>query len=347
MDWLVELFKLPEKFRIKNEGGGSISTSTTHTYFHSVNVAKQKKLEEKNVDFTSEESLKLVAYYPEINEKRVSRALNLKEILHKRPISLILDEKKKNFHLDIDVLESQIKMDIEKGLIPFWCDCSYGSDEICNFDDVAAISKICEKYNIFLNVNANWGGMFLSLPNFLPSPINLQAANFFIVNGRFLDLGGYSSFMFFDDKKLFSRAVGGTMSYPIVQIDNKISDVMHMKDFNMGFGKRFNSYKAYFTIRKKGAKGIREFLKRKIDLAQIFLNSLDLKKFEIVENNFAGTVGFCLRANLEEEKKKLDNLIKDGYLGSRVVGGKEIYIFCINSTRSDEKDVIEFVNKLN
>lgn len=347
MDWLVELFKLPEKFKIKNEGGGSISTSTTHTYFHSVNVAKQKKLEERNLDFKSEESLKLVAYYPEIHEKRVSRALILKEIVHKRPISLIFDQKKMNFHLDIDLFESQVKTDLENGLIPFWCDCSYGSDEIGNFDDVTAISQICEKYNLFLNVNANWGGMFLSLPNFSPSPINLQAANFFIVNGRFLDLGGYSSFMFFDDKKLFSRSVGGTMSYPIVQIDNKTSDVMHMKDFNIGFGKRFNSYKAYFTIRKRGAKGIREFLQRKIDLAQRFLNFLNLKKFEIVENNFAGTVGFCLRPNFVEEKENLRSLIEDGYLGSRVVGGRMIYIFCINSTRSTEKDVIEFANKLN
>ncbi len=353
-DWFVELMNLPEKFLIKNEGGGTLSTSTTHSYFHSINVAKYKKMEELNLDFTDERTLKFVAYYPETNEKKAKKAIKLKEVHLSRKIAMVYDENQKNYHISYEELENKIKEDIENGLIPFWCDSSFGSEGVCNYDDLELVGFLCEKYKLALNVNANWGGLFLMLQEF-KGKFNkgLEKADFIMVNGRYLMGGGYSSFTYFSNKELFKKSLGGLMGCPMIDLNLKKKNVMHMKDFSIGFGKRFNNFKFFFLLRRLGAEGIRKYLSKKIYLASVFEENMKIEKFiEIREKNVFGVV--CFRILFGSKMNELNELVlkecnkesSSGVIGSVKVGEDFLLRVSINNDNTEEIDILKIIEKI-
>ena len=350
MDWIAEVLNLPTKFLIKNEGGGTLSTSTTHSYFHSINVAKYKKMEELNIIFSDPQTMKFVAYFPAINSKKALKALKLKEVQLYRKIPMVFDEKQLNYHISYEILEESIKQDIANGLIPFWCDSSLGSEGLCNIDDLELISAICEKYHISLSVNANWGGWFMMLPEFREMYIKaLEKADFVFVNGRYMFGGGLSSFMYFSSKTLFRKSVGGLMGYPMVDVSLKVKNLMHMKDFNIGFGKRFNSYKFYFIIRRLGIEGIRRYLIRKVNLGDYFEKLLKtMDSFKILQRNVFGVICFSLKEqNLNGILLELVNKESStGMIGSIQIEEEMILRVSINNENTEEVHLNRIFEKI-
>lgn len=353
MDWFAELTGLPQRFLIKNEGGGSLSTTTTHSYFHSINVAKFKKMEELNIDFLNEKTLKFVAYFPEINRKKALKALKMKEVTEIREIPMVFEEKTFNYQMNVEVLLKTIVNDIEKGFIPFWCDCSLGSEGLCNIDDIEKIGEICKKYGLALNINANWGGFFLMLSQFKDKfKKSLEYADFILMNGRYLLAGGYTGFMYFSDKMLFRKSVGGLMGYPMVDLNLKKKNVMHMKDFSIGFGKRFNNFKLYFMIRRIGAEGIRKFLQKKISLGQIFEENLrKIEGFEIKQRNEFGVI--CFKAKFEDLNKGNEDFLNEinresqtGVIGGVRVGDEFLLRVSVNNENTEEKHILQILEKI-
>lgn len=350
MDWFAEMIGLPEKFFIKGEGGGVLSTSTTTSYFHSINVAKQKKMEQLNIDFTHENTLKFVAYYPEINENKAKKALKLKEINHFRSIPMIFDEINLNYLISTQELEFLIVKDLSDGLIPFWCDCSLGSETLSSVDNLEEVLKICEKYGISININATYAGSFLMLPLYREKYNKIfEKADFLLINARYLGTGGYSSLMYFSDKILFMKSLGGLMGCPIVDIKLKKSNIMHLKDFSIGFGKRFNSFKLYLLIRRFGAEGIREMLQKRVEKAQIiedYLKKLD-SFLEIKQKNRFGTLCF-IRKNGDNEKffEEINREENTGIIEKCYVNGKCILKICINNGEISEEKIAGLLEKI-
>lgn len=60
-----------------------------------------------------------------------------------------------------DLLEQMIKDEIAKGNKPFYLNSVAGSTVMGSFDDMHALADICEKYNMWFNIDGCWGG-FLS-----------------------------------------------------------------------------------------------------------------------------------------------------------------------------------------
>lgn len=353
MDWFAELTGLPERFLIKNEGGGALSTTTTHSYFHSINVAKFKKMEKLNIDFLNEDTLKFVAYFPEINRKKALKALKMKEVTEFREISMVFDAKAQNYQMNCDLLEETIRRDIEKRLIPFWCDSSLGSEGLCNIDDLERIGQICLKYGLAMNINANWGGFFLMLSKYKEVfHKSLEYADFILMNGRYLMAGGYTGFMYFSDKMLFRKSVGGLMGYPMVDLTLKKKNVMHMKDFSIGFGKRFNNFKLYFMMRRLGAEGVRRFLEKKVVLGGIFEENLrKIEGFEIRQKNDFGVI--CFRGKFKDFNKGNEVLLNEvnrdsvsGVIGGVKIGEEFILRVSVNNDNTEEEHIIRIVGKI-
>jgi glutamate/tyrosine decarboxylase-like PLP-dependent enzyme len=64
-DWIVDALDLPDKFYLKNLGGGAISTTVSDSVFLTVHTAKRRKLLEIGANERDPRVLKLVAYYSE------------------------------------------------------------------------------------------------------------------------------------------------------------------------------------------------------------------------------------------------------------------------------------------
>lgn len=310
-------------------------------------MSKFKKLEALNIDFTDEKTLKFVAYYPEVNEIKARKALKLKEIVHYRKIPLIFDPINENYEISIKELEETIVKDIQNGLIPFWCDSSFGSEAIVNLDNLLEISKLCKKYEISWNINATWGGIFLILPEFKGKFTEvMQNADSILINGRYLSTGGYSNFLYFANKMEFRKSIGGLMGCPIVDLKLQDRNVMHLKDFSIGFGKRFNNFKLYLHIRKEGLTGLQEILSNRVKKAQILqekLKALGDKYIEIRQKNVFASICFSVKGlNNEEVFNKINEDQTTGVIEKHMVNGECLLKVCINN----EETKIEHIESL-
>lgn len=57
-----------------------------------------------------------------------------------------------------EALEEMIKDEIAKGNKPFYLNSVAGSTVMGSFDDMHALADICEKYGMWFNIDACWGG---------------------------------------------------------------------------------------------------------------------------------------------------------------------------------------------
>lgn len=68
-----------------------------------------------------------MGYFGEGSHVSSERALDLKDICHKRPVPYIYNPEKLNYELDVDRFQEMISEDVKNGLIPFWFGFSYGN----------------------------------------------------------------------------------------------------------------------------------------------------------------------------------------------------------------------------
>nr|VZI21962.1 unnamed protein product [Spirometra erinaceieuropaei] len=71
-----------------------------------------------------------------------------------------------NFELDGQTLQQAIEQDLADGLIPFFCTATFGTTGTCSFDRVAELGPICQKYDLWLHLDAAYAGAALACPEF-------------------------------------------------------------------------------------------------------------------------------------------------------------------------------------
>lgn len=60
--------------------------------------------------------------------------------------------------IDVNDLEKKIEESIEDGATPFLVTATAGTTVYGAFDPLVPISALCKKYNVWLHVDAAWGG---------------------------------------------------------------------------------------------------------------------------------------------------------------------------------------------
>ena len=263
VDWVAKMMKLPEKFLMKNEGGGTICTSVTHGYFNAVTVAKHKKMKELGLTYSSPEKFKFSAYFSEPAFAWSEKALNLKEIKYQRKIPVHFNEKVGNYEPNMEEFESIIEQDVKDGLIPFFCAATYGYTATCGFDDVEAIGKLCKKYGMFLQADAAYACSFLILEEFRHKFTGLDYLDCLIVNfSKNFMISNVGTIFYINDKKLLTETF---CEDPSKNLENS---VINYKDWAPGCSRKFNSLKIYFLIKHFGVKGLQQYMRNYIELAK-------------------------------------------------------------------------------
>lgn len=86
VDWSAKALGLPERFLLKNEGGGIINNSATESMFTSAHVAKFAKMKELKIEGNNPDVLKLVGYFGQGNHVASERGLAIKDIYYRRSV---------------------------------------------------------------------------------------------------------------------------------------------------------------------------------------------------------------------------------------------------------------------
>ena len=269
-DWVVKLFGMPEKFLMKNSGGGKFMNSTTETVVLSLNCARKRKIEELNLAVDDVRRLKFSAYYAESNKTWAGKALHINEINFKRSIPLLYSEEIENYVVDYEFLENKINEDIQAGYIPIWYGAQIGSTDCCVKDDLIKLGEICEKYKIFLSVDCAYSGSFFICEEYRPPLNSFDKVDAVTLNFcKNLLMGVIGAFYLSADKAEFIKSTG-MIKGKIFEDDEHNPIPIDYKDWNIGLSRKFTSLKFYNLLNTYGAEGIRKYIRECVRRGEFF-----------------------------------------------------------------------------
>lgn len=253
-----------------------------------------------------------------------------------------------NYAMIPSELEAAVKKDIKAGFRPIFAVAAIGTTGSTGIDPLRAIGKICQKYDMWLHVDAAYAGSALILPEMRYMIDGAEYADSFVFNPhKWLFTNFDCSAYFVKDKAALVRTFEILPEY-LKTVEK--SPVNNYRDWGIQLGRRFRSLKLWFVLRSYGASGLRNLIKKHIALAQYFAGELSAEKgFEIMAPHPLSVVCFRYKPQSKLSKEKtnslnaelLEKLNATGkiYLSHTKLNGDHVIRMSIGQTNVEKKHV--------
>ena len=157
------------------------------------------------------------------------------------------------FRMRPDLLEQAIKSDLAAGVKPLAVVATVGTTSSTSIDPVPALADICERYNVWLHVDAAYGGAAALVPSHRGVLAGCERADSFVTNPHKWLLTPIDCSLLYtrrpDDLK---RAFSLVAEY--LRTDEQ--DVVNLMDYGLSLGRRFRALKLWMVIRAYGRAGL-------------------------------------------------------------------------------------------
>ena len=326
------MFDLPEVFLHSHpgSGGGVIQCTASDAVFTAMLAAKRKALDR----FGPEAVQKLVAYtsiHAHFSIEKGARLANVQ--LH----SLECDD---HDSLRGETLQKAIDEDKEKGLIPFFVCASFGTTNLCAFDNCEELGAIARDQDLWIHIDAAYAGSALVCPEFRFMMKGIELVDSFNFNAhKWLRVN-------FDCSPMFVRN-----SIDLIKVFNADALIMKhdhqkkipdFKDWQIPLGRRSRSLKLWMVLKSYGVSGLQDFIRNQVRQAKLFEEMVRADdRFEVVNDVLLSLVCFRLKGSnsLNEELNRKCNEGKDIYITPAMAGGKFVLRFVIVSGFTEDADV--------
>ncbi|HTE45758.1 MAG TPA: pyridoxal-dependent decarboxylase, partial [Gemmatimonadaceae bacterium] len=172
------------------------------------------------------------------------------------------------FRMRPDALAATIAADREKGYLPLACVATVGTTSTSSIDPVPAIAAICRRENVWLHVDAAYGGALAVVPEYRYILDGVEDADSLVVNPhKWLFTPFDCSAFFIKRPDVLKRAFSLVPEYLVTREQD---DVVNYMDYGVQLGRRFRALKLWMTIRAFGTDGLAERLREHCALAQTF-----------------------------------------------------------------------------
>ncbi|CEF66150.1 Glutamate decarboxylase 1 [Strongyloides ratti] len=173
-----------------------------------------------------------------------------------------------------EALEEKIIECKNNGMYPFFVTATAGTTVYGAFDPIDKIADICEKYNIWLHVDAAWGGGLLLSPEYRWKLKGIERAKSVTWNPHKL-MGSLLQCSAFLIKQQGLLLQTNQMSANYLYQQDKPYDVSYdTGDRSFQCGRRNDVLKLWLMWRSKGMEGYRIQINRLMDLAKYFTNKI-------------------------------------------------------------------------
>lgn len=170
-------------------------------------------------------------------------------------------------------LEEAILEDKKAGWLPFCVVATVGTTSTTSIDPVLKIAEIAQRYNLWLHVDAAYGGSAAILPEKRDILSGCNKADSFVVNPhKWLFTPIDCSAFYFRRPDIVRNAFSLVPEYLRTQEDHVVRNFM---DYGVSLGRRFRALKLWFIIRYFGREGLEKRIRYHISLAQRFARWID------------------------------------------------------------------------
>jgi aromatic-L-amino-acid decarboxylase len=357
LDWLRQMLGLPGSFE------GIIYDTASVSTMHAIAAARERAgLEIREKGMSGRDDLPLLRVYcsehvhSSIDKACIALGLGTR--------SLRKIECNERFELLPDKLAEAIDEDIEAGHIPICVVPTIGTTSTSSVDPVDAIADICEKYGVWMHVDAAYAGPAAIIPEMREPFKGWERADSIVVNPH--------KWMFtpFDLSVLYCKDLGVMKAaFSLVAEYLKTSDAGVVKngmDYGIQLGRRFRALKFWFVIRYFGREGMIARLKEHIRLARLFASWVEASTdFELMAPVPFALVCFRARVNsphvgkgsAEEEDEVLNalnerimneiNASGEAYLSHTKLNGKFTLRLSVGSIHVEERHLEKVWKLLN
>jgi aromatic-L-amino-acid decarboxylase len=267
MDWLRQMIGLPPDFF--GVIGDTASSNTLYALAAARELHPELRIREEGMSGRADLP-KLVVYCSEEAHSSVDKAvmtlgLGL-ESLRKIPTDTAL-------RMDPHALSSAVENDMRAGRIPLAVVATVGTTSTTAIDPVPAIAAICARQQMWLHVDASYGGIASILPEMRWILDGCERADSLVVNPhKWLFTPMDCSALYTRRPDLLRRAFRHIPDYLVV---SEGEDVTNLMDYGVSLGRRFRALKLWFVIRSFGVDGLRALVGEHLRIARLIADEID------------------------------------------------------------------------
>ncbi|NJK86617.1 MAG: aspartate aminotransferase family protein [Bacteroidales bacterium] len=271
MNWLKQMTGLPGSFH------GVIQDTASTATLCAILTAREK-FTNGSINNDGFENKKFRVYCSSEAHSSVEKAVKIAGIGKKNLVKIAVDE---NFAMIPSELKKAIDADLKHGFIPLCVVAAFGTTGSTAIDPIEAISEITSKHQLWLHVDAAFGGSALILPEIRPLAKGIDRADSLVFNPhKWLFTNFDCSAYFVKDKE----ALINTFQIIPEYLKTKTAGLVHdYCDWGIQLGRRFRALKLWFVIRSFGVDGLQKRIREQLQLTGSLVKLLKHSgKFEIL-----------------------------------------------------------------
>ncbi|KAH8024286.1 hypothetical protein HPB51_022405 [Rhipicephalus microplus] len=261
LDWVAKAIGLPDHFLHSNQhsrGGGVIQTTTSEGTLVSLLAARSDMIRSLRHEYPDTDdcdiNARLVAYCSDQAHSSVEKA------------GLIGMVKMHYIDSDEDLsmrgwaLKEAMDRDRAKGLIPFFVCATLGTTGAVAFDNLLEVGEICERYSVWLHVDAAYAGTAFICPEYRHWLQGIEYADSIVINAsKWMMVHFDCSCLWVKNSSTVHHAFNVEPLYLQHENSGYAVDFMH---WQVGLSRRFRSLKLWFVLRSYGVDGLQDHIRR-------------------------------------------------------------------------------------
>ncbi len=340
--WLRQMLGLPETF------WGIMYDSASISIMHAMAAAREElqDLTMREHGMAGRKELpRLRVYASEHVHSSFDKAALILGLGQAGVRKIAVDER---FRMRPEALQHALNEDRAAGWQPMCVAATVGTTSITSIDPIPALAAICKKENVWLHVDAAYGGSAAIIPEMRWVLEGCEHADSFVVNPhKWLFVPLDLSVLFTRKPETLRRAFSLVAEYLRTAQDQEVENFM---DYGIPLGRRFRALKLWFVLRYFGWEGLAARLREHVRLAQQLASWIDTHHdFERMAPAPFSLV--CFRAhpsrmqNEEDLNRLNENLLeavnntREIFLSHTKLNGRFVLRCAIGGIRTEERHV--------
>jgi aromatic-L-amino-acid decarboxylase len=261
--WIREMVGLPESFM------GIVYDTASVGLMHALAAAREMAGGDVRKRGLAGRGAELGAMRVYASDQAHSGAEKAMIVLGLGEQNLVRVKSDERFRMDVDALERAIADDVAGGMRPMAVIATVGTTSTASIDPVAAIARVCRDRDLWLHVDAAYGGPLAMLPERREVMAGAELADSVSVNGhKWLFIPLDFSALYTRRPKVLRAVFSLTPEY--LRGDAGADGAVNYMDYGLQLGRRFRALKAWMALRAFGREGLESRIREHCRLACLF-----------------------------------------------------------------------------
>lgn len=337
LDWIVEMLGLPDRFLSTGAGGGVIQDAASSASLCALLAARERATDGRTRHTGVDR--RLVAYASEHAHSSIEKAMNVAGLGTDNLRKIPSDE---CFAMRADALQAAIEADRAAGLTPCFVTATVGTTSCGSVDPAPRIGEICQRYGLWLHVDAAMAGTAALCPEFRHIHAGLEIADSYCFNPHKWMFVNFDCDCFFvADRQALTQALSIMPEY-LRNPATESQGVIDYRDWQIPLGRRFRSLKLWFVIRSFGVRGLQDRVRRHVAIAQQLAGWIaDDPDFELAAPAVLNLVCFRHRGGDAVNQRIMDHVNRSGrlFLSHTRLDDRHTLRLCVAQTNTELRHV--------